>query len=56
MAYYEIVVDSSKQLTYLAIYNFIMTFYDIVADYKWTVDLISDLKPQNDLTWHCSWF
>ena len=33
-----------------------MTFYDIVADYNWTVDLIGDLKPQNDLTWHYSWF
>ena len=26
-----------------------MTFYDTVADYNWTVDLIGGLKPQNDL-------
>ena len=38
-----------EQLTYLEICKFLMTFYDIVADYNWTVDLISDLKTRNDL-------
>ena len=49
MVYYELQLILREQLTYLAICNFIMTFYDIVADYKQTVDLISDLKTQNDL-------
>ena len=33
-----------------------MTFYDIIANYKWTVDLFNNLSSQNGLLLDCSWY
>ena len=43
MTCYDVFVDSKWTLTYLAIGNLKMAFYDIVIDSKQTIDLFSDL-------------
>ena len=43
MTVYDVVVGSKWTLTYLAICNLKMTFYEIVIDSKLTIDLFSDL-------------
>ena len=43
MACYDVVIDSKQTLTHSTIYNLKMACHEIVNNFEWTFDQVSDL-------------